>query len=49
MLFKYDKDKYSFMNVYKELGREIFNYVGLLTIIKAKVGNITKELCLFLG
>ena len=26
MLFKYDKDKYSFMNVYKKLGKEIFNY-----------------------
>lgn len=26
MLFKYDKDKYSLLNVYKELGTEIFNY-----------------------
>lgn len=25
MLFKYNKDRYSFLNVYKELGYEIFN------------------------
>lgn len=36
MLFKYDKDKYSFMNVYKELGKEIFNYGWVINYHKGE-------------
>lgn len=36
MLFKYDKDKYSFMNVYKELGKEIFNYDWVINYHKGE-------------
>lgn len=36
MLFKYDKDKYSFMNVYKELRKEMFNYGWVINYHKGE-------------
>lgn len=36
MLFKYDKDKYSFINIYKELGKEMFNYGWVINYHKGK-------------
>lgn len=36
MLFKYDKEKYSFLNVYKELGNEVFHYIWVINYHKGE-------------